>query len=88
MIAMALACSPQLLIADEVMAKSLWGRVGTLLLRLPFAVLAFILTQNTTHRVSGLRQQIETAGFRVVDTISYLAGTLQLFIAKKAEAYA
>lgn len=78
----------QLLIADEMMPECLWGRVATWLLRLPFAVLAFLLTQNTTRRVSGLKQEVERAGFRVVDTADYLAGTLRLLIAEKADAYA
>jgi hypothetical protein len=46
-------------------------------------VLAFALTQNTTHRVAGLRGRIEQAGFRVTGIKRYLAGTLQLFMAEK-----
>jgi demethylmenaquinone methyltransferase/2-methoxy-6-polyprenyl-1,4-benzoquinol methylase len=75
----------QLLIADEVLPGSALGRIGTFLLRLPFAVVAFLLTQNTTHRVAGLGKRIEEAGFRIVDTGHYLARTLQLFVAEKAE---
>jgi len=72
-----------LMIADEVLPDSFAGRVGTLLLRLPFAFLAFALTQNTTHRVQGLRGRIEGAGFRVVDRSQYLGGTLRLYVAGK-----
>lgn len=74
----------QLLIADEVLPDSTLGRIGTILLRLPFAVAAFLLTQNTTHRVAGLGERIEGAGFRMVDIGHYLARTLQLFVAEKA----
>jgi demethylmenaquinone methyltransferase/2-methoxy-6-polyprenyl-1,4-benzoquinol methylase len=74
----------RLLIADEVLPTSLVGRVATFLLRLPFVLLAFALTQNTTHRVAGLGQRIEKAGFRVLDVERYLAGTLQLYVAQKA----
>jgi demethylmenaquinone methyltransferase/2-methoxy-6-polyprenyl-1,4-benzoquinol methylase len=73
----------QLLIADEIMPDSTLGRVGSFLFRLPFAVAAFVLTQNTTHRVAGLERRIERAGFRIVDTRRYLADTLQLIIAEK-----
>ena len=73
----------QLLIADEVLPDSALGRVGTFLLRLPFAVIAFVLTQNTTHRVAELRERIEQAGFQIVSITDYLAGTLQLFVAVK-----
>ncbi len=75
----------QLLIADEVLPDSTLGRIATFLFRLPFAALAFLLTQNTTRRVSGLKETIERTGFRVVDVKNYLAGTLQLFIAEKVE---
>lgn len=73
----------QLLVADEVSPASFLGWVATFLFRLPFAVLAFALTQNTTHRVAGLRGRIEQAGFRVTGIKRYLAGTLQLFMAEK-----
>jgi len=73
----------QLLVADEVLPDSRLGRIGTLLLRIPFAVAAFLLTQNTTHQVVGLREQIERAGFRIVDSVAYLAGTLELLVAQK-----
>jgi ubiquinone/menaquinone biosynthesis C-methylase UbiE len=72
-----------LLIADEVLPKSVLGRIGTFLFRLPFAVAAFVLTQNTTHRVAGLEECITGAGFRIVDTESYLMGTMKLFVAGK-----
>jgi ubiquinone/menaquinone biosynthesis C-methylase UbiE len=75
----------QLLVADEVLPDSTLGRLGTFLFRLPFAVLAFALTQNTTHRVAGLGERIAQAGFQLVDTCRYLAGTLQLYIAETAE---
>ena len=73
----------QLLIADEVLPDSALGRVATFLFRLPSAALAFVLTQNTTHRVAGLREKIEQAGFRVTEIRHYLAGTLQLFVAER-----
>ena len=74
----------RLLVADEVLSDSVLGRVGTFVLRLPFAVVAYLLTQNTTHRVARLRERIEQAGFKIVDTHEYLAGTLRLFEAKRA----
>lgn len=76
----------RLLVADEVMPDSALGRVGTFLFRLPFAVAAFVLTQNTTHRVARLDRRIAQAGFRILDTRRYLAGTLRLFVAEKVRA--
>jgi demethylmenaquinone methyltransferase/2-methoxy-6-polyprenyl-1,4-benzoquinol methylase len=74
-----------LLVADEILPDSLLGRVATLLFRLPFVVLAYLFTQNTTRRVSSLRQRLEGAGFRVLAVHCYLAGTLQLFQARRIE---
>lgn len=73
----------RLLIADEVLPASVWGRIGTFLFRLPFAVLAFALTQNTTHQVGGLKQRIEIAGYEILEVCHYLAGTLRLFVAER-----
>jgi demethylmenaquinone methyltransferase/2-methoxy-6-polyprenyl-1,4-benzoquinol methylase len=73
----------RLLIADEVLLDSTLGRLGTFLIRLPFTVLAFLATQNTTHRVARLGERIEEAGFQVLDTRDYLAGTLRLFVAER-----
>jgi demethylmenaquinone methyltransferase/2-methoxy-6-polyprenyl-1,4-benzoquinol methylase len=73
----------QLLIADEILPDSWLGRASTFLLRLPLAVIAFLLTQDTTHRVAGLRERIEGAGFRIASITDYLAGTLQLVVAVK-----
>jgi ubiquinone/menaquinone biosynthesis C-methylase UbiE len=75
----------KLLIADEVLPGSVLGRLATFLFRLPFLLVAFVLTQNTTHRVAGLGKRVEEAGFRILEVGSYLAGTLQLFAAEKAE---
>jgi ubiquinone/menaquinone biosynthesis C-methylase UbiE len=73
----------QLIIADEVLPDSVLGKLATFVFRLPFVVLAYLLTQNTTHRIVGLRERIEQAGFRIMDVGSYLAGTLRLFVAEK-----
>jgi demethylmenaquinone methyltransferase/2-methoxy-6-polyprenyl-1,4-benzoquinol methylase len=73
----------QLFVGDEVRPDSALGRLATFLLRLPFALLAFVLTQNTTHRVAGLGARIERAGFRLLEVKNYLAGTLRLFVAER-----
>jgi demethylmenaquinone methyltransferase/2-methoxy-6-polyprenyl-1,4-benzoquinol methylase len=73
----------ELLIADEVLPDTLPGRALTFLLRLPFAVLAHVLTQTTTRRVAGLEGAIEEAGFRILGTRSYLAKTLKLVVAER-----
>lgn len=73
-----------LLIADEVRPDSALGRAATFLLRLPFVAVAFVLAQTTTHQVAGLGDRIGEAGFRMLDTRSYLLETLRLFAAQRA----
>lgn len=73
----------QLMIADEVMPGSTLGKIGTFLFRLPFVILAFVLTQNTTRRVAQLESRISDAGFQIVGTVSYLLGTMKLVVAEK-----
>ncbi len=73
----------QLFVGDEVLPDSASGSLGTFLFRLPFALVAFVLTQSTTHRIAGLAERIEEAGFRILNTRSYLAGTLRLFTAEQ-----
>jgi demethylmenaquinone methyltransferase/2-methoxy-6-polyprenyl-1,4-benzoquinol methylase len=75
----------RLLLADEVMPGSAPGRLATFLVRLPFVLLAFVLTQNTTHRVAGLDERIRRAGLILREDVRYLAGTLQLYIAEKVD---
>jgi len=72
-----------LLVADEVRPDPPLGRLAAALLRLPFALAAFALTQNTTRPVAGLRTGIAQHGFQLVETRGYLAGTLRLFVARK-----
>ena len=73
------------MIADEVLPDSFPGRVGSFLLRLPFAALAFVLTQNTTRQVSGLAVRLAGSGFQITDRRQYLGGTLTLVVAVPAQ---
>ncbi len=73
----------RLVITDEVLPDSPLGRLATLLFRLPFAILTFILTQNTTRRVAGLAPRITAAGFRIIEVRHYLLGTLRTFVADR-----
>jgi hypothetical protein len=71
------------MIADEVMPGSTLGRIGSFLFRLPFVILAFVLTQNTTRRVARLEARIAAAGFHIASTGEYLLGTMKLIIAER-----
>jgi demethylmenaquinone methyltransferase/2-methoxy-6-polyprenyl-1,4-benzoquinol methylase len=54
-----------LLLADEVVPDAVWRRALFGAVRLPLALLAYLLTQTTSHALQGLRQQVESAGFVV-----------------------
>jgi cyclopropane fatty-acyl-phospholipid synthase-like methyltransferase len=73
----------RLIIADEVLPDSTLGRIGTFLLRLPFVIAAYLLTQNTTRRVADLEARIARSGFRVTGVNEYLLGTMRLVFAGK-----
>jgi demethylmenaquinone methyltransferase/2-methoxy-6-polyprenyl-1,4-benzoquinol methylase len=75
----------QLLVADEVLPESVLGRLTTSVLRLPFVILAYVLTQTTTHRVAGLRSRIVGTGFQVLEVRRYLGGTLCLLVSEKGQ---
>lgn len=72
-----------LMICDEVRPDSLVERFATWLARLPFVLVTFLLTQNTTRQVSDLSPRIEAAGFQMMEVRRYLLDTLQTFVAVK-----
>jgi len=72
-----------LIICDEVRPDSPVERFATWLARLPFVLVTFALTQNTTSQVSDLSPRIEEAGFQMEEVRRYLLGTLRTFVAKR-----
>ena len=55
----------RLALADEVRPRCLWKRVLHGAIRMPVAVLTFVLTQTTTRAVEGLEDRVREAGFRI-----------------------
>ncbi len=78
-----LKANGSLIIADEIMPQSLFGKFLLFLFRLPFVIIAYIFTQTTTQAVAKLDEDIRQAGFSVIKTKSYLLGTMRLFQARK-----
>ena len=72
-----------LLIADEIMPQSPFGKFLLFLFRLPFAIIAYIFTQTITRAVASLDEDLRQAGFSLIKTKSYLLGTMRLFQARK-----
>jgi len=78
-----LKANGSLLIADEIMPQSPFGKFLVFLFRLPFTIIAYILTQTTTRAVASLDEDLRQAGFNIIKTKSYLLGTMRLFQARK-----
>ena len=70
----------KLIITDEILPKSWFGKMATFLFRFPFVILTYLLTQNTTSRIARLDERIRDAGFHIIETRAYLLGTLRTFI--------
>ncbi len=54
-----------LLVADEVVPESIVKKIVNWIVRFPFVVLAYILTQATSKPVKNLKEKIEGAGFKI-----------------------
>ena len=78
-----LKANGSLLIADEIMPQSPFGKFLLFLFRLPFTIIAYIFTQTTTRAVASLDEDLRRAGFNIIKTKSYLLGTMRLFQARK-----
>jgi ubiquinone/menaquinone biosynthesis C-methylase UbiE len=76
----------QLLIADEVRARTFGRRALQTMLRAPLAAVTFILTQTSTHAVRGLEEEIAAAGFSLLRRESNRLGDFTLLEAEKKEA--
>ena len=75
----------KLILTDEILPNSWYGKLATFLFRLSFVILTYLLTQNTTSRLTNLDKRIQEAGFNIVETRRYLLGTLKTFVCEKRD---
>ena len=80
-----LAPGGRLAIADEVVPEGTLAHLGWAAVRLPLALVTWLLTRTTTHALRGFPALLAEAGFAPRVAASYLGGSLQLFIARRAE---
>lgn len=73
------------LLADEIVPQSGIRRLISTLIRIPILILTYVVTQQTTHPVSGLGQRLEEAGFRMVAVRRSFLGSFGEFVAVKPE---
>jgi demethylmenaquinone methyltransferase/2-methoxy-6-polyprenyl-1,4-benzoquinol methylase len=74
-----------LLVADEVVPESNVKRIVSWIVRFPFVLIAYILTQTTTKPVRNLKEKIERAGFKIELARWNKLGNFVEILARKAE---
>ena len=72
-----------LIIGDEIVPRSGFNRWIHFIIRLPLAVLTFILTQSITRSVKDIAVKIRSMGFKVVSLNSSSLGAFEIIVAKK-----
>ena len=80
-----LAADGRLLVADEVMPRALPARLLSRLIRFPLVLLAYLLTQTTTHAVADLEDTIGEAGFEIDCVERHLLGGVELVSAVRRD---
>jgi SAM-dependent methyltransferase len=74
-----LADGGRLLLADEITPGPFGARLAIGLIRLPLALLTWLLTRATTHPLAGPAGLASRAGLDLGQTVSFLGGSLVLF---------
>jgi ubiquinone/menaquinone biosynthesis C-methylase UbiE len=72
-----------LLIADEIKPQGFVKRLIYALIRVPLAVLTYVITQQTTHPASNLSVKLREAGFSIVSVHLNSLGNFGEFVAQK-----
>jgi demethylmenaquinone methyltransferase/2-methoxy-6-polyprenyl-1,4-benzoquinol methylase len=74
-----------LLVADEVRPKSILKRILNQLIRIPLAIITYIITQTTTHAVKDLPQKVREAGLTIESLKPNKLESFAELVARKAE---
>ena len=72
-----------LLIADEIRPQGLAKRLIHSLIRVPFAALAYVISQQTTHPAPNLPEKLRDAGLSILSVRLNLIGSFSEFVAQK-----
>ncbi|MFQ6134429.1 MAG: corrinoid protein-associated methyltransferase CpaM [Nitrososphaerales archaeon] len=71
------------IIADEVLPKSSWQRLLYKMIRIPLAVITYILTQTTISTIKNLEDRLTKAGFLVIEIKDFLLGNIRIYVAER-----
>jgi len=72
-----------IIVADEVMPNLLWKRILHLLVRIPLAVITYILTQTSTKVLRDIKSLLSNAGFKVIHERRSSLDSFALYVARK-----
>jgi ubiquinone/menaquinone biosynthesis C-methylase UbiE len=72
-----------LLIADEIKPQGLVKRLIHSLIRVPLAILTYVISQQTTHPISNLSERLTDAGLVIVSAQLSPLGSFGEFVARK-----
>jgi demethylmenaquinone methyltransferase/2-methoxy-6-polyprenyl-1,4-benzoquinol methylase len=70
-------------IADEVIPSSLWKRILHLLIRIPLAIITYILTQTTTKALKDFDKALIETGFEIIHSKISILDSFTLYVARK-----
>ncbi|MCG8671798.1 MAG: hypothetical protein MI867_20510, partial [Pseudomonadales bacterium] len=73
----------RVVICDEVEPRALWQRVLHTIIRLPLALLTWVVTGTTTKALPDPAAELESVGLRVTDEQRSRLGTLAVVAAEK-----
>jgi ubiquinone/menaquinone biosynthesis C-methylase UbiE len=80
-----LASGGRLVVADEVWAPSGWRRVAQRFWRVPQAALGWLVAGSLSRPIQDPATEIRATGLQICHEESWMAGTLHLFLAERAE---
>ncbi|MFQ5996389.1 MAG: corrinoid protein-associated methyltransferase CpaM [Dehalococcoidales bacterium] len=72
-----------IIIADEVKPDSFWKRILQLSIRIPLAVITYILTQTSTKALKDIKSHLIDVGFKIVHEKRSLLDSFGIYIAQK-----
>ncbi len=68
----------RIFIGDEIIPDNLFAKGLYHLFRLPLRLLTWVLTQTTTHAISGFEEDVRAAGMKIISRKRYMLGTFIL----------
>lgn len=78
-----LTSSGLIIISDEVKPRSLWKRIVHSSIRIPLALITYLLTQTSTKALEDLKDPMTNAGFKIIREKRSFIDSFALFVGQK-----